>query len=108
MSDLTERLRALDVADFYEFADHEVAKEAADEIERLTDANRVLQKDVNDFLDIRRKDAKRNAELEAALDKLARLGNEPDYGNSRGNEIAREALAAQEKDDDCRSQNMVS
>jgi hypothetical protein len=36
MSDLIERLRALDVTDFYEFADHEIAKEAADEIERLT------------------------------------------------------------------------
>lgn len=27
-----------------------------------------------------------------ALDKLARLGNEPLYGNSLGNEIAKEAL----------------
>jgi len=35
----------------------------------------------------------RVVELEAALDKLARLGNEPDFGNSRGNEIARAALA---------------
>jgi hypothetical protein len=30
--------------------------------------------------------------LRAALDRLARLGNEPHYGNSVGNEIAREAL----------------
>jgi hypothetical protein len=30
--------------------------------------------------------------LRAALDRLARLGNEPDYGNSVGNEIARDAL----------------
>ena len=32
-------------------------------------------------------------QLEKALDKLARLGNEPHFGNSRGNEIARAALA---------------
>ena len=30
--------------------------------------------------------------LHAALDRLARLGNEPGLGNSRGNMIAREAL----------------
>lgn len=29
----------------------------------------------------------------AALDRLARLGNEPYYGNSKGNEIARTTLA---------------
>lgn len=32
-------------------------------------------------------------ELLAALEKLARLGNEPHYGNSIGNQIARDALA---------------
>lgn len=32
-------------------------------------------------------------ELAAALEKLARLGNEPHYGNSIGNQIAIEALA---------------
>ncbi len=32
--------------------------------------------------------------LEAALDKLARLGNEPHYGNSDGNCIAKNALAS--------------
>ena len=31
-------------------------------------------------------------EVEVVLDKLARLGNEPHFGNSRGNEIALEAL----------------
>jgi septal ring factor EnvC (AmiA/AmiB activator) len=32
-------------------------------------------------------------ELAAALEKLARLGNEPHYGNSIGNQIARDVLA---------------
>ena len=32
-------------------------------------------------------------ELLAALEKLARLGNEPHYGNSIGNQIARDVLA---------------
>lgn len=36
--------------------------------------------------------AKREA-MERALDRLARLGNEPHYGNSKGNEIARATLA---------------
>jgi hypothetical protein len=35
---------------------------------------------------------RRIALLEAALEKLARLGNEPNYGNSTGNVIARRAL----------------
>ncbi len=34
-----------------------------------------------------------NAELLAALDKLARLGNGDRYGNSIGNTIAQEAIA---------------
>ena len=33
-----------------------------------------------------------NEKYRKALDKLARLGNEPDYGNSTANCIAREAL----------------
>ena len=32
-------------------------------------------------------------ELRAALEKLARLGNDPHYGNSIGNQLARDALA---------------
>ncbi len=36
--------------------------------------------------------ADRIEELEGALDKLARLGNEPHYGNSTGNRIAQAAL----------------
>lgn len=32
-------------------------------------------------------------EAEKALDRLARLGNEPEFGNSDGNMIARAALA---------------
>ena len=36
--------------------------------------------------------------LEGALDKLARLGNEPHYGNSDGNVIAQKALAATEQE----------
>jgi len=39
-----------------------------------------------------------NAKLRAALSKLARLGNEPNYGNSDGNMIARQALADCEKE----------
>jgi hypothetical protein len=39
----------------------------------------------------------RIAELEAALGKLARLGNEPNYGNSTGNVIARRALLQEDK-----------
>ena len=39
----------------------------------------------------------RIAELEGALDKLARLGNGPDYGNSDGNVIAQQALAKGEQ-----------
>ena len=35
--------------------------------------------------------------LERALDKLARLGNEPHFGNSTGNTIARQALADYKK-----------
>jgi hypothetical protein len=35
-----------------------------------------------------------NAELVAALDKLARLGNGDRYGNSIGNTIAQEAILA--------------
>jgi seryl-tRNA synthetase len=61
MSDLIERLRALKTLEVYW---EQLACEAADEIERLTAENRVLQKDVNDFLDIRRKDAERIEELE--------------------------------------------
>ena len=37
-------------------------------------------------------------ELEGALDRLARLGNEPHYGNSDGNVIAQKALAATEQE----------
>ena len=33
-------------------------------------------------------------ELETVLDKLARLGNEPNFGNSIGNQIAQKALPA--------------
>jgi len=39
-----------------------------------------------------------NAKLRAALNKLARLGNEPNYGNSDGNMIARQALAELDKE----------
>ena len=41
-----------------------------------------------------------NERLRAALDKLARLGNEPHYGNSDGNVIAQRALAAVEETSD--------
>lgn len=38
--------------------------------------------------------------LEQALDKLARLGNEPHYGNSIGNRIAQDALQARQPQDE--------
>ena len=38
------------------------------------------------------KSIQREARLEEALEKLARLGNEPNYGNSVGNVIAQQAL----------------
>ena len=38
--------------------------------------------------------------LREALDKLARLGNEPEFGNSIGNDIARAALEGKEPTDD--------
>jgi hypothetical protein len=50
----------------------DLCNEAADEIELIT---------------------KQRDELLAALEKLARLGNEPHYGNSIGNQIARDALS---------------
>ena len=39
------------------------------------------------------KQAEIKAKLIEALEKLARLGNEPHYGNSIGNEIAKKALS---------------
>ena len=43
-------------------------------------------------VDMRREAANRIVVLEAALDRLSKLGNEPHYGNSTGNVIARIAL----------------
>lgn len=40
----------------------------------------------------------REAKLREALDRLARLGNWPHYGNSVGNDIAKEALALPQDD----------
>jgi ubiquinone biosynthesis protein UbiJ len=87
-----------------------VAASAADEIEHLrSEVERLregsLSEKVLDDLERLRLDNDRQAgedeieylrrgieRLRAALDRLARLGNEPHYGNSVGNEIAREAL----------------
>ncbi len=40
----------------------------------------------------------REEKLREALDRLARLGNGPHYGNSVGNDIAKEALALPQDD----------
>ena len=44
--------------------------------------------------------AAENKELREALDRLARLGNEPLYGNSVGNVIAQHALAKYKENKD--------
>lgn len=69
---------------------------AQQEIERLTAKDRHLM-DVYAALGIKWGEdpficIDRIAKLEATLDKLARLGNEPNYGNSIGNVIARKAI----------------
>jgi hypothetical protein len=68
MSDIVERLRSA-AHTYDEYGVHsEIELEAADEIEKLR----------------------------AVLEKLARLGAEPHYGNSVGNIIARAALGEKE------------
>ena len=54
-----------------------------DELEKLCNYNERVMQEL-----LQQRD-----ELAAALEKLARLGNEPHYGNSIGNQIARDALA---------------
>lgn len=61
---------------------HELAKQR-DELAKLCNYNERVMKDL-----LQQRD-----ELAAALEKLARLGNDPHYGNSIGNQIAIEALA---------------
>lgn len=53
-----------------------------DELEKLCNYNERVMQEL-----LQQRD-----ELAAALEKLARLGNEPHYGNSIGNQIARDAL----------------
>lgn len=64
--------------------------------QRLADAMEGADEDYPDDLEVaaelRRLDAL-NAELVEALERLARLGNGNQYGNSIGNDIAKAALA---------------
>jgi len=53
-------------------------------------------KDLQAFADLIRKESEAERDrLREALEKLARLGNGDQYGNSIGNDIARQALGAQ-------------
>ena len=67
------------------------------EIERLTAQLKATEANEQVLADANKPLLERIAELEAALDKLARLGNEPHYGNSDGNVIAQKALAKGEQ-----------
>ena len=81
-ADEIERLRAIEKS---YIALHAISGEQKAENERLRD--RIARAMVEDA------DQKaENERLRAALDKLARLGNEPHYGNSDGNYIALAAL----------------
>ena len=82
MSDLIERLNN-------QCCIHCPNQEAADEIESLNAHVAVLESDDHEWY----LQAARIKVLEDVLDKLARLGNEPHYGNSDGNMIARAAIA---------------
>jgi len=66
-------------------------------IDRLTAENRRYEK----YIDIQANEILEHeqtiATLKGVLDRLARLGNEPHYGNSDGNVIAQKALAATEQ-----------
>ena len=75
-----------------------------DKYAELEQKNVALEQAFNDVCNQRDQlEAERDAlqqrceELVAALEKLARLGNGDQYGNSIGNEIARQALAAQQE-----------
>lgn len=94
MSDLIERLHLMLRVMYIDPRNRVVIIEAVEEIDRLTAEKRALQKDVNDFLDIRRKDAKRIAELEAALVDSGRAFAE--YGDHI-RQTGCYALAAKEK-----------
>ena len=61
---------------------YELARQR-DELEKLCNYNERVMQEL-----LQQRD-----ELLAALEKLASLGNEPHYGNSIGNQIARDALA---------------
>ena len=86
MSDIIERLRAaVPTSEGKPIAwrcevRSELLLDAAAEVERLTRERDEARAEVE--------------RLSAALDRLARLGNEPNYGNSFGNVIARKALEA--------------
>ncbi len=49
-------------------------------------------KEIDGLIELLRQEKVKVEELEGALEKLARLGNEPHYGNSTGNKIAIAAL----------------
>ena len=95
MSDLIERLR-LRAKATRSHHNNLIANDleaAADEIEHLTtDYNECYQELIETDLKSQGFEARIEV-LEDVLDKLARLGNEPHYGNSDGNVIAQKAIA---------------
>ncbi len=95
MSDLIKRLRLVRGSFIIPVESPNVfawAEEAADALERMT-ADRDRQKKSREHWSQQyHKAEKRIEQFEVVLDKLARLGNEPHYGNSHGNTIARKAL----------------
>ena len=67
--------------------------EAAAELRRLDQSEREGWRYADELEQERKRLAALNAELVEALEKLARLGNGDQYGNSIGNDIAKAALA---------------
>lgn len=57
---------------------------------------RQLERELSEVLEDLRQVRVDKERYGAALDRLARLGNEPRYGNSKGNQIALEALRSAE------------
>lgn len=98
MTDIVERLRAYDNNGTASWL---VPSKAADEIERLEKENESLKASVYWLYELEKELYEcqaREAKLREALDRLARLGNGPHYGNSVGNDIAKEALALPQDD----------
>lgn len=75
---------------------NEVFAEALNRYPFLSLLERGLRRELEHANALNAQQAERIKELEAVLDTLARLGNEPHFGNSRGNVIAQNAIAAKE------------